>query len=214
MTQIFAKSFNKFTKIILILVGLFLGGFVFLFSYYFSPHSLEVGYMPKQPLPFSHVTHSKIYNLDCRYCHFSVETSATAGMPSTETCFGCHVRLRNRLPVFKKIFESKETGIPIKWTRIHKVPDYAYFDHSVHVVSGIGCATCHGRVDTMSEVQLVKPLSMGWCLDCHRNVQPYLRPADKITDMNWISDEKWIVKSKILAKKFKPPVESCSGCHR
>jgi formate-dependent nitrite reductase cytochrome c552 subunit len=189
---------------------------VFFVAYGFSPKTLEVGYQPEQPVPFSHALHAGELGMDCRYCHTSVEKAAHASVPATQTCMNCHTQIRPESPKLAKVKESYETGLPVEWTRIHKLPDFAYFDHSAHVNRGIGCVSCHGRIDTMEVVYQKSPLSMGWCLECHRAPEINLRPTSEITNLAYdpavelSADER-----KALAAKYHiNPSEDCSTCHR
>ena len=134
---------------------------VFFVAYGFSPKTLEVGYQPQQPVPFSHALHAGELGMDCRYCHTSVETAAHASVPATQTCMNCHTQIRPESPKLAKLKESYATGLSVEWARIHKLPDFAYFDHSAHVNRGIGCVSCHGRIDNMEVVYQKSPLSMG-----------------------------------------------------
>ena len=192
--------------------------------YYFSPEYTDVGYMPEQPIPYSHKLHAGDLKIDCRYCHTGVETTAKANIPPTQTCMNCHSLVKTDSPYIQKVTESYETGKPIEWVRVNKVADYAYFDHSAHVQSGVGCESCHGRIDQMVEVYQTEPLSMGWCLECHTNPEPNLRPKDKVTVMGYDIDDpankgdRELVKQqweerRPIAKKPSPPIH-CSGCHR
>ncbi|MEI6805667.1 MAG: cytochrome c3 family protein [Myxococcaceae bacterium] len=214
MAQIFPKWTNKVPKIAILSLVSAITGIVFVFWYWFSPYNLEVGYQPIQPVPYSHKIHAGNLGMDCRYCHTGVEKSAVAGVPPTQTCMNCHSMIKTSSPKLEMVRDSYKSDLPIPWVRVHKVPDYAYFDHSAHIAASVGCVSCHGRIDQMTEVRIEKPLSMGWCLDCHRNPEPHLRPLDKITDMEWVADENWKTVAKAKAKTLHPPVESCSGCHR
>ncbi|MDQ2868694.1 MAG: cytochrome c3 family protein [Verrucomicrobiota bacterium] len=138
-----------------------------------------------QPVPFSHQHHVDGLGIDCRYCHTSVESSSFAGLPPTETCMTCHSQIWKDAPVLQPVRDSLQTGTPIKWTRVHDLPDYVYFDHSIHVNKGIGCATCHGRVDQMPITWKTKPLYMRWCLSCHRQPETALRPTDEVFNMKY-----------------------------
>ncbi|MDA1354252.1 MAG: cytochrome c3 family protein [bacterium] len=152
--------------------------------------------------------------MDCRYCHFTVEKATHASIPPTEVCMNCHTTIKTDSPHIKKLTESYETGKPIEWVKVHQLPDYAYFDHSRHVNSGIGCASCHGRVDKMEEVRQVEPLSMSWCLECHRNVEDFVRPKDKIAEMDYHSENQQ-VEGEFLKSLYKlAPREDCTTCHR
>ena len=189
---------------------------VFFVAYGFSPKTLEVGYQPKQPVPFSHALHAGELGMDCRYCHTSVEKAAHASVPPTQTCMNCHTQIRPQSPKLEPVRESYETGLPVEWTRIHKLPDFAYFDHSAHVNRGIGCVSCHGRIDTMEVVYQKSPLSMGWCLDCHRNPEINLRPPSEITNLGFDSATDLTAEDReALKKKYHiSPSEDCSTCHR
>jgi hypothetical protein len=189
---------------------------VFFVAYGFSPKTLEVGYQPKQPVPFSHALHAGELGMDCRYCHTSVEKAAHASVPPTQTCMNCHTQIRPQSPKLADVRESYETGLPVEWTRIHKLPDFAYFDHSAHVNRGIGCVSCHGRIDNMEVVYQKSPLSMGWCLECHRNPEINLRPTSEITNLAFDSaTDLTEADREALKKKYHiSPSEDCSTCHR
>lgn len=134
----------------------------------------------EQPVPFSHKHHVAEVGLDCRYCHASVETDAFAGMPPISTCMTCHSQLFTDQPLLASIVDSWRTGIPLRWNRVHDLPDFVYFDHSIHVAKGVGCVSCHGPVDHMPLIRRVAPLSMDWCLDCHRHPERAVRPHDRV----------------------------------
>lgn len=180
-----------------------------------SPKTTDVGYAPVQPVPFSHALHAGQLGLDCRYCHNTVEVAAKAAVPPTQTCMNCHARIRATSPKLVAVRESYATGKPIPWVRVHDLPDYAYFDHSAHVRRGVGCVSCHGRVDTMEVVRQVAPLSMGWCLDCHRNPDPHVRPPEFVTSMDWVAPEEPARFGRRLREQrgIKPSTE-CWTCHR
>lgn len=184
-------------------------------TYYLSPEFYEVGYEPDQPVEYSHELHAGELGIDCRYCHSEVENGRYAGVPPTQTCMNCHTEIRKDSPKLAKVRESWETGKPIEWIRVHKTPDYAYFDHSAHVNSGVGCESCHGRIDQQVVVKLTEPLSMGWCLDCHREPGSYLRPQSEITTMGYEPDTiQWRVGQQLVEEHgINPPIH-CSGCHR
>jgi hypothetical protein len=180
-----------------------------------SPETTDVGYAPKQPVPFSHALHAGDLGLDCRYCHNTVEKAAHAAIPPTATCMNCHATVAADSPRLLPVRESFATGKPIPWVRIHNLPDFAYFNHSVHVNKGISCVSCHGRVDTMERVTQVKTLRMGWCLECHRNPEPSLRPKQFVTKLDWISDEDPVPLGKRLRQEYNVnPSTDCSTCHR
>ena len=142
-----------------------------------------VGYKPSQPIPFSHPQHVGKLGMDCRYCHTSVEKSAIASVPPLETCMGCHKNVLSQSPRLQTLKEHMEKNKLIEWVKVHNLPQHSRFDHSTHVNAGIGYESCHGRVDQMEQMQQAKPLGMKWCLDCHRNPEPYLKGKDKITKL-------------------------------
>jgi hypothetical protein len=183
--------------------------------YYFSPWYTDVGYAPKQPIPYSHKLHAGQLGMDCRYCHVAVETSAVAMVPPTQTCMNCHQLIKPDSPKLVVLQASWKEGRPIEWIRIHKTPDYAYFNHSAHLSAGVGCESCHGNIAAMEVVRQDQPLSMSWCLECHRDPAPHLRPQSDITKMNWTppADQAAFAARVIKEKRLHPPT-SCTGCHR
>ncbi len=176
-----------------------------------SPAAIDVGYQPDQPVPFSHAVHAGELGLDCRYCHNTVEQAAHAAVPPTQTCMACHTRIHAESDKLAPLRESWADGTPVPWVRVHDLPDYAYFDHSAHVQAGVGCVSCHGRVDQMEVVHQDQPLSMGWCLDCHRDPAPHLRPPDMVTAMKPLDprDPRLVAADDAAAAP-----EDCSTCHR
>lgn len=210
--QIFPKTLN-ILPLALAFVTFVAGGAVTgIVWFYFSPKNFQVGYAPEQPVAYSHRLHAGQLGMDCRYCHANVESSAEAMVPPTQTCMGCHTLVKAQSPRLQVVRDSWASGEPIEWVRVHKLPDHAYFNHAAHVNAGVGCTSCHGRVDQMEVVAIVEPLGMGWCLDCHRNPGPHLRPRDQITNMAWeqTASEESV---QALAANVHPP-ENCSGCHR
>ena len=205
-------------------------------AYGASPQTTDVGYAPAQPIPYSHALHVGQLGMDCRYCHNTVEVAPHAAVPPTQTCINCHsvehgIRAvttdgaRNpNLQVLHDAFYGTDKlprGLPIPWVRVHALPGYAYFDHSAHVNRGVGCASCHGRIDQMDVVYQAKPLSMAWCLECHRDPGPNLRPLEFITDMTWQppTDDaaRQKLQTELLARyHIRSPayLTSCSVCHR
>lgn len=180
------------------------------FWYYFSPKNLQVGYAPEQPIHYSHKLHVDELGIDCRYCHANVERSQEAMVPPTQTCMGCHAVVKKDSPELAVLRDSWQTGKAIPWVRVHKLPDHVFFDHSAHLSAGVGCSSCHGRIDKMDVVRLDEPISMGWCLDCHRDPAPNLRPKSELTNMAWHKPDS----SAELAHAGVRPPEHCSGCHR
>jgi hypothetical protein len=215
LAQIFPEWTNRLPNIILAGVIIALVAVVGFFWYYGSPSYTDVGYQPRQPVPYSHKLHADDLGLDCRYCHNLVEKSPHANIPPTQTCMNCHKLIATDSKKLLPVRESWSEQKPIEWVRVHKVADYAYFHHGAHLRAGIGCASCHGNVAQMEVVHQVQPLSMGWCLDCHRNPDMHLRPREELTNMSWLppSDQLEYAKRIKKEKNIDPPVE-CSGCHR
>lgn len=207
--QIFPRSLNLLPLIAALSVVVGGAAVTFGIWYYLSPKNLQVGHAPEQPIPYSHKLHVGELGLDCRYCHANVERSFEAQVPPTQTCMGCHSVVRKDSPRLLRLRDSWGSNEPVEWVRVHKVPDHVYFDHSAHLAVGVGCVTCHGRIDQMDVVRQAEPLSMGWCLDCHRNPEPNLRPKDEVTNMTWAKTPGEALK---LAE-VNPP-QNCSGCHR
>ncbi|MGC4068193.1 MAG: cytochrome c3 family protein [Polyangiaceae bacterium] len=215
MPFVFPRWANKTRTLAGVALGLspvYLG---LLFWYGASPMTTDVGYMPEQPIPYSHALHAGELGIDCRYCHTTVEKAAFAAIPPTETCMNCHKSVRTTSRKLLGIRESYATGDPVHWVKVHDLPDYVYFNHSAHVRRGVGCVSCHGRVDQMVEVTQVKPLSMGWCLDCHRNPEAQLRPVEEVTNMTWKPAEDPVEFGRRLRELngINPPTD-CSTCHR
>jgi hypothetical protein len=150
-----------------------------------SPYATNQFLTRAQPVPFSHAHHVGDLGLDCRMCHTGVETAAFAGVPTTHICMTCHSQIWTNAAVLAPIRDSLRTGQPIHWQRVNRVPDYVFFDHSIHVAKGVGCSTCHGPVQDMPLMRAQEPLTMGWCLGCHRHPERYVRPNDQVFDMTW-----------------------------
>jgi hypothetical protein len=213
--QIFPRSLNKLPIVAGIIAALALPGVVGFVWYYFSPWYTQVGYAPKQPVPYSHRLHAGQLGIDCRYCHVNVERSNVAMVPPTQTCMNCHSVVKTESARLEPIRKSWKEGTAMEWVRVHKLPDHAFFDHSVHVTAGVGCSSCHGRIDQMDVVRMQQPLSMGWCLECHRDVKAnqgnsqFIRPVSQITNMEWQKTSEPVTPPRTLN-----PPETCSGCHR
>jgi hypothetical protein len=198
-------------------IGLAFGSvYVVAVLYYgFSPRTWRVGYSPKQPVAFSHALHAGQLGLDCRYCHTTVEKAAFAAIPPAATCMNCHQHIA---PQSRKLLAVRQTfadDASIPWIRVHDLPDYVYFDHSAHVTRGVSCVSCHGRVDQMEQVYQTETLSMSWCLDCHRNPEPHLRPPELVTDLDWVPEEDTVEAGRRVRIELNiDPSTSCSRCHR
>jgi hypothetical protein len=171
-----------------------------------------------QPVPFSHEHHVGGLGIDCRYCHTTVETSSVAGVPATEICMNCHKQIWSRSGMLEPVRASFRTGEPLRWNRVYDLAGFVYFDHSIHVHKGVGCVTCHGRVDTMPLLWRANALQMGWCLDCHREPWRHLRPREAVFSMDWQPDEDQATLGPRLAKEYgvmdARELTSCWTCHR
>ena len=215
MAQIFPRWTNKtpvYAAAALIFLTLSLSSLI---AYYASPRFTDVGYRPNQPVAYSHKLHAGDLGMDCRYCHSFVEMAAHANVPPTQTCMNCHSIVGTDNDKLLPVRESWALTQPIDWIRVHKNPDYAYFDHSIHLYAGVGCVTCHGNIAQMIVVGQSEPLNMGWCLSCHRHPDPHLRPQSALTDMQWQPDQNHaeFVQTLKNTKQISPPVD-CSTCHR
>lgn len=208
MPQIFHPSFNVIAR-----VGVF--GLLFFplvavglaMSIVRSPYVTEQGIVRNQPVPFSHEHHVGDLGIDCRHCHESVETSAFAGMPSAEVCMGCHSEIWRDSPMLAPVRESFESGVTIKWTRVHDLPDFVFFNHSIHVHKGVSCESCHGRVDKMPLMYRESSLQMSWCLDCHRHPDANLRGSEAVFTMG-------TAPADLATDKNAQSKTNCSYCHR
>lgn len=199
-----------------------------------SAKTLNIGYQPNQPVPYSHELHVAQLGMDCLYCHNTVGKADFAAIPATQVCINCHnpgenvAGLRKNSEQLAEVFNSYESGMPVEWIKVHDLADYVYFNHSAHVLKGVGCVTCHGRVDKMGAdgVYQVEPLSMSWCLDCHRAPEKYLRPVSEVTNMTWVPptrDGQTVEQAQLeLGLKLKEQynvhdlayMQACSTCHR
>lgn len=224
MANIFPRSSNWLPIKILICLG-FLGGAVTAaVTYYFTPKYSRVGYEPVQPVAFPHSVHVEQLGMDCRYCHSFVEVAAHSNIPTTQVCMNCHSQVQKDNPKLKAVMDSWQTGKPIEWVQIHKTPDFAYFNHSVHVNRGVSCVSCHGRVDQMEVVFHHESQSMEWCLDCHREPEKHLRPLDQVTNLAWKaprnegeSEKEAQLRIGTFFKEkrgINAPDKNCFGCHR
>lgn len=180
-----------------------------------SPLTTDVGYQPEQPVPYSHALHVGQLGVDCRYCHTTVEQAGFAAIPPSATCLNCHQRVRTQSPKLKPVRDAAVGGPPVAWVKVHDLPDYVYFNHSAHVRRGVGCESCHGRIDRQDVVRQVAPLSMGWCLGCHRDPDPNLRPVEAVTVMGWTpAEDRRVVGRRLREAAGIAPSEQCWTCHR
>lgn len=185
-------------------------------NFLFSPNYTHAGYAPRQPVPYSHRLHAGELGMDCRYCHQGIsERRPQALIPTAETCMNCHQAIKKDSPLLAPVRESAATGLSVRWVRVHELPDYVYFEHGRHVAAGVGCVSCHGRIDTMEVVRQERALSMSECLDCHRAPERQLRPLDQITNMTWQApgDAAELGRMLRVERGLNPP-EHCSACHR
>lgn len=213
MSDVFPAWMNKIPTAAAVVTPLVAAGAISGAWYWGSPWYTDVGYQPTQPIPFSHRLHAGELGMDCRYCHNTVERAAGAAIPPNETCLNCHRVIHAESEKLEPLRESNSSGQPISWVKVHQLPDYSYFNHRIHVSVGVGCASCHGRIDRMEEVHMAKPLSMGWCLECHRNPEPNLRPPSEVTNMKFDLASYDPAADDTRVRQLMPP-ENCSGCHR
>ena len=219
MPPIFPPRSNTFARLsilaVLLLLAAIIGAAVW---WVHSPTFTQVGVEIAQPVPFPHSFHVQAVGLDCRYCHESVDKSSFAGMPPTETCMSCHSQVALNDPLLQPVRDSYATGQPIQWVRVNNVPDYVYFNHSIHVNKGVGCETCHGRTDQQGTAVKAETLYMAWCLGCHENPAQYVRPLDKVYAFGYqpAGDQKTIGAQLVSEYKIMPPsqLKNCSICHR
>jgi hypothetical protein len=219
MPQLFGPASNTIAKVSIALIVILLGT------------TLAVGYVmdrghwmtfvriaPEQPIPFSHKHHVKDDGIDCRYCHTSVETSHFAGLPPTETCMTCHSQIWSNATLTQPIRDSWATGRSIEWRRVHDLPDYVYFNHSIHVNKGIGCSTCHGHVDEMPLTYRVNNLYMDWCVNCHRQPEKYIRPKSEVFNIDYEYPENQLALGRKLVAAYhvqnSRALTDCFTCHR
>lgn len=217
MSKIFPKSANKLPFQIIVYVIVLAGLATAGATYYMTPAYTRVGYAPIQPVPFSHAKHAGELGIDCRYCHTYVEQSGHSNVPTSQTCMNCHNQVKANSPTLAVIRESYQTGQPVQWIRIHQAPDFVYFNHSIHVNRGISCVECHGKINEMEVVQHAKPLSMSFCLDCHRNPELHVREKADVYNLNspTIAQKSGVQAGVKFVHDWKiNPPQSCSGCHR
>ena len=213
---VFPRWTNKTVQLVGVVLGvapIYLTGLIW---YGASPKTLDVGYAPEQPVPYSHAVHAGELGLDCRYCHNTVEQAGHAAIPPTATCMNCHVKVHPTSAKLQPVRDSYETGAPVEWVKVHDLPDYAYFNHSAHVSRGVGCVSCHGRIDQMEVVYQHEELSMSWCLRCHREPEQHLRPPSEVTNMGWEppGGDGLAFGAKLRDERNINPPTDCSTCHR
>ena len=207
-----ANSIRPHLTAAAVLAPVYLGALLYLA---FAPGTSAVGYGPAQPVPYSHALHAGELGLDCRYCHNGVESGAAATLPATSICMNCHSSIRTGSGLLKPVRDGFESGLPLAWMRVHDLPDYAYFHHAAHVVRGVGCESCHGRIDRMEVVSQTEGLHMAWCLECHRDPDPRLRPRGSATFMGYVpAQDQAVLGPRLRAAGDIEPSTDCSTCHR
>jgi hypothetical protein len=223
--MLFPKWTNKTPVIVGAVATLVSVGVVAVFVYFISPYSTQVGYAPTQPVPYSHKLHAGDLGMDCRYCHNTVDKAGHAAVPPTKTCLNCHsaanpdgtvstssihVKSEKLLPLHEA--QASEDAIP--WVRVHNLPDFVYFNHSIHVAKGMGCVSCHGRVDKMPLLRQAVSLQMEWCLECHRSPEDFVRPRSEIYNMEWEAEDQATLGARLVEEYDIESLLSCSVCHR
>ena len=216
MPQIFHRSANTLAKVSIVGVLLLAGGtLALIMALGRSSYVTGAQEYVEQPIQFSHLHHVGDDGIDCRYCHTSVETSSFAGIPPTKTCMNCHSQLWANSPILEPVRASYRDNTSLRWIRVHDLPDFVYFNHSIHVKKGVGCETCHGRVDEMPLVLQATSLQMDWCLNCHRNPEQFLRPRENITTMGYRpSEPQAVIGARLMTEYAVQPRTTCSTCHR
>ena len=218
MAQIFPRSANWASRASIVLGLVLVGAVLGLLLNINRTHFVNQVNVPlDQPAPFSHKHHVTGMGLDCRYCHTTVEEAAFAGVPPTETCMTCHSQIWNEAPILEPVRASFRDNTPLSWNRVHDLPDFVYFNHSIHVAKGIGCQTCHGQVDQMPLTWKAQSLNMEWCLDCHRQPEKYIRPREEVFNMTWQPPADQLIQGQRLIEAYQvntAQLTDCSVCHR
>ena len=216
MAQLFTPAATTLFRVAIVLIGLSVvaaGAMAYVWAR--SGSTWNVGKPAEQPIPFRHDLHSGSLGIDCRYCHSTVERAADAGMPSAQTCMSCHSQVWVGASVLEPVRSSFILGQPIEWASVHRLPDYAYFHHAVHVTKGVACETCHGRVDQMPKTVKTQTMSMGWCLDCHRDPAPHLRPRQAVFAMGYEPHGNDLPEDiRVFYQEVSRRLTSCNTCHR
>ncbi|NJN18950.1 MAG: cytochrome c3 family protein [Oscillochloris sp.] len=212
--QVFPPGANGLARlmilgIVALIMGLLAAAYIWVRSSYVTGQYVTV----PQPVQFSHQHHVSQLGIRCQYCHTSVTTSSSAGIPPIHTCMTCHSQIWTEAPILEPVRASYATGEPLAWNRVHDLPDYVYFNHSIHVQKGVGCSTCHGRVDQMELVYQAESLTMGWCLECHTAPEHYLRPADEIFNMEYVQPADQTILGQRLIAQYEIDVRRLSNCY-
>jgi Cytochrome c7 and related cytochrome c len=219
MPQVFHPSANTLSRLTIYgSVVLLLGPVALTYLVLRSPYQTKVGVIPPQPVPFSHEHHVAGLGIDCRYCHTTVETSSFAGLPPTHTCMTCHSQIWSTSPILQPVRTSLAENRPLVWQRVHNLPDFVYFHHGIHIQKGVGCVSCHGRVDRMPLAWKEEPLTMEWCLGCHRHPEEHVRPKEAVFLMDWVPPtDSQPALGRELVRNYHIQDEqltNCSICHR
>jgi hypothetical protein len=217
MPQYFPPNVNAFVRWALVGGGAFVAALLIALPIFARTMNNAVGVPVQQPIAFSHSLHASQLGIDCRYCHTTVEVAGPASVPASETCMTCHSQVRVGAPQLAALWTSWERGAPLAWARVHDLPEYAYFDHSAHVANGVGCSTCHGRVDQMDGIWKAEPLTMGWCMECHRAPERFLRPRSEVFNMAYQPPRDQRTLGLELVAAYGVDTEKliqCSTCHR
>ena len=216
MAQIFHRSTNTISRVSIFGTLFIAAGLLWLIAQiHRSPWITDAQVAREQPIQFSHERHVGGNGIDCRYCHTSVEDSPFAGIPPTKTCLNCHGEIFANSPFLEPVRTSFETNRPLEWTRVHDLPDFVHFDHSIHVSKGMGCTTCHGPIDRMALTWQEQSLQMEWCLDCHRNPERYVRPRSQVFSVAYRPPADQIAVGRQLVAEYAiQKLESCSTCHQ
>jgi hypothetical protein len=214
MAQIFHRSANTLSRVT-IFGAIFIAGFVLwvIGGIVRSPYFTNQGIHREQVVPFSHQHHVGGLGIDCRYCHTSVETSSFAGIPPTSTCMNCHAQIWTNAEMLEPVRASFRTGKPVIWSRVHRLPDFVHFKHDIHIAKGIGCASCHGRVDRMNLMYQASPLTMEWCLNCHRSPEKYIRPREEVFNMAYVPKNQSVLGPELVKRYGVVSKTHCSACH-
>lgn len=218
MAQLFSPGTNTFARVALVvLLTLPVFGLWWQYEWTQSPYTTLVREVIEQPVPFSHEHHVSGLGIDCRYCHSSVEESAFAGFPPTQTCMTCHSQIWTNAELLEPVRRSWQTGLPLPWRRVHKLPDYVFFNHSIHVQKGMGCAVCHGQIELMPLTYKAETLRMQWCLDCHREPEKYIRPREEVFNLTYKQPPDQLELGRRLVEQYGIKTEQladCFICHR
>ena len=215
MPQIFHRSTNTLSRLSIFGAAFVVGGGLYgLVEANRSSYVANVGVAREQPVQFSHKHHAGELGIDCRYCHTGVERGPVANVPPSQTCLNCHSQIWRDSRFLEPVRRSVATDTSLQWIKVNDLPDFVYFNHAVHVAKGVGCVTCHGRVDRMNQIYQTQSLQMEWCLDCHRQPERYVRPVDRVFDMAWVAPDQATLGPELVRDQHIHTRTDCSTCHR